>query len=176
MILVQNVMLIKNHVETLGLKINRNEVIHLQKVLKNLEVTMMHEETAWFEHHHSLAMFKNKLKKITKITQHCWQQYRRMKVKSKSHHKATGIEHPPPFPPQSPCCLCWKLRCQKIFERKAMMRWFYALFVQRRPGSHMCSRILELWRWITLFLLIFRPKFLYYMILNQQKILHQNHQ
>ena len=60
MILVQNVMLIKNHVETLGLKINRNEVIHLQKVLKNLEVTMMHEETAWFEHHHSLAMFKKK--------------------------------------------------------------------------------------------------------------------
>ena len=41
----------------MGLKINRNEVIHLQSSPKSWS---HHEETAWCQHHHSLAKLKNR--------------------------------------------------------------------------------------------------------------------
>ena len=49
-----------------------------------------------------------------------------MKVKSKSHDEAMGIEHH-----------------HSLTMLKSNDVCFYALFVQRRPGAHMRSRILS---------------------------------
>ena len=57
-----------------------------------------------------------------------------MTVKSKSHHEATGIEH------HDSLLTMLKTRRRKKFENQCC---FYALFVQRTPGSHMRSRILS---------------------------------
>ena len=117
MILVQNFMLIKNLIESWVWKSTETKLF-TSKVLKNLEVTM-----------------KKRYGLNTTILSPCWKinKLSRMKVKSKSHHEATGIEH-------HHSLTMLKTRRRKIFEKQ----WcFYALFVQRRPGSHMRSRILS---------------------------------
>ena len=63
----------------------------------------------------------DKLILVNNITTQQW-----MKVKYNSHHEATRIEH-------HHSITKLKTRHQKIFEKQ---RCFYAIIVQRRPGSH----------------------------------------
>ena len=76
-----------------------------------------------------------------------------MKVKYKSHHEATGIE-------DHHSITMLKTRRRKIFEKQ----WcFYAIFAQRRPGSHMHSRILSAFSKISLTSLTIQNMFFDYL-------------